>query len=87
MTASKSGQKVVVARYFASSVSSSETTGDGSDSGLISFSEYASASDLLVSWYIQKFIVPLHVEEVAPFNPKDPAQVDLSGIVNAKPRG
>ena len=67
--------------------SSSETTGDGSDSGLISFSEYASASDLLVSWYIQKFIVPLHVEEEAPFNPKDPAQVDLSGIVNAKPRG
>ncbi len=60
---------------------------EGGDTSLITFSEYADVSDLLVSWYIQEFIVPLHVEEEAPFNPKDPTQVDLSGIVNAKPQG
>ena len=50
----------------------------------ISYSRYSDVSDLLVNWYIQKFIVPLHVEEETPFNPLDPAQVDLSGLVNAK---
>ena len=54
---------------------------------LITFSEYSDVSDLLASWYVQNFIVPLHVEEELPFNPKDPSQVDLSGIVNAKAAG
>ena len=49
----------------------------------ISFSRYSNVSDLLANWYIQKFIVPLHVEEEAPFNPLDPNQVDLSGLTNA----
>lgn len=49
----------------------------------ISFSRYSNVSDLLANWYIQKFIVPLHVEEEAPFDPLDPNQVDLSGLVNA----
>ena len=51
---------------------------------LITFSEYSDVSDLLASWYIQNYIVPLHREEEAPFNPLDKTQVDLSGIVNAK---
>ena len=49
----------------------------------ISFSRYSDVSDLLANWYIQKFIVPLHIEEETPFNPLDPTQVDLSGLVNA----
>ena len=50
----------------------------------ISFSEYSSAADLLTNWYIQTYIVPQNVEEEVPFNPLDPNQVDLSGLVNAK---
>ena len=50
----------------------------------IRFSEYENAADLLVNWYIQTYIVPQHVEEERPFNPLDPSQVDLSGLVNAK---
>lgn len=49
----------------------------------ISFSRYSDVSDLLANWYIQKFIVPLHIDEETPFNPLDPTQVDLSGLVNA----
>ena len=52
---------------------------------LITFSKYSDVSDLLASWYIQNFVLPLHIEEEAPFNPKDSTQVDLTGIVNAKP--
>lgn len=50
----------------------------------IHFSLYSNAADLLTNWYVEKFVVPLHVEEEAPFNPLDPTQVDLSGLVNAK---
>ena len=50
----------------------------------ISFSEYSSAADLLTNWYIQTYIVPQNVEEEVPFNPLDPSQVDLTGLVNAK---
>ena len=52
-------------------------------SDLIVFSEYTHVSDLLTSWYIQEFIVPTLQEEEVPFNPFDPNQVDLSGLVNA----
>ena len=41
------------------------------------FSEYSGAADLLASWYITEFILPLHKEEEIPFNPLDPTQVDL----------
>lgn len=59
------------------------TTSHGEIS-LITFSEYSDVTDLLASWYVQNFIVPLHVEEEAPFDPMDKTQVDLTGIVNAK---
>lgn len=50
----------------------------------ISFSEYSNVADLLANWYVQTYIVPQHVEEETPFDPLDPTQVDLSGLVNAK---
>ena len=49
----------------------------------ISYSRYDDVSQLLANWYIQKFIVPLHVEEETPFDPLDPTQVDLTGLPNA----
>lgn len=52
---------------------------------LVEFSEYTDVSDLLTSWHIKNFVLPLHTEEELPFDPKDPTQVDLTGIVNAKP--
>lgn len=57
------------------------------------FGQYADSmedskfSDLLVVWHIQEIVLPQQIvveEEV--FDPKDPNDVDLSGIVNAKPR-
>jgi hypothetical protein len=77
------GNRKVSATVRTSSQNENLDRGDGEVS-LITFSEYSDVSDLLASWYIQNFIVPLHIEEEAPFNPKDPTQVDLSGIVNAK---
>lgn len=41
-------------------------------------------ADLLVIWHIQKYVLPLHIEDEKPFNPKDESAVDLSGIVNAR---
>lgn len=65
------------------------TSGDATteETSLITFSEYSSAADLFASWYIQEYILPLHVEEEAPFDPYDPTQVDLTGIVNAPSAG
>ncbi|MBQ6851762.1 MAG: DUF3810 family protein [Oscillospiraceae bacterium] len=42
--------------------------------------------DLLVIWHIEKYVLPLHQEEEKTFDPKDEDAVDLSGIVNAKPK-
>ena len=73
-----------------SSSTASRTTADSATStgddtvDLITFSEYSSVTDLLASWYIQNYIVPLHQQEEEPFNPLDASQVDLTGIVNAK---
>lgn len=44
----------------------------------------SSVPDLLVSWYIQEYVLPTQVEEEVIFDPKDESQVDLSGIANAK---
>ena len=52
---------------------------------IVTFSSYSDVADLLTSWHIQNFVLPEHQEEVVEFNPKDPNQVDLTGIVNAKP--
>ena len=47
------------------------------------FSSYTSITDLLASWYVQTYIAPLYEEQEEPFDPFDPTQVDISGIVNA----
>ena len=52
-------------------------------SAQIHFSEYENVSDLLVNWYVETYIVPLHLEEEVTFDPFDPTQVDLTGLVNA----
>ena len=41
--------------------------------------------DNLVLWHIETVILPLQEEEEQTFDPTDENQVDLSGIVNAKP--
>ena len=43
-------------------------------------------TDLLVIWYVQEYVLPEYEEEENPFDPKDEDAVDLSGIVNAKPK-
>ena len=64
-------------------IRAADTKATVEDDSIITFSEYASFTDLLASWYIQEYILPLHREEEAPFNPYDPSQVDISGLVNA----
>lgn len=51
-------------------------------SGLVDAQSRPTACDLLVSWYIQEFILPTQVQEESRFDPYDENQVDLSGIVN-----
>lgn len=46
---------------------------------------YGSVCDLLVSWHIQEVVLPSIAVEETPFDPYDESQVDLSGIVNARP--
>ena len=62
-------------------------TDSDSEITLISFSSYTDVADLYASWYIQQHILPR--QEVdnphKEFDPLDESQVDLSGIVNAKP--
>ncbi len=43
----------------------------------------SSVADLLVSWHLQEYVLPLMEEEEVSFDPMDESQVDLSGIVNA----
>ena len=45
--------------------------------------ERANVADMLVSWHIQEYVLPLLEEEEVIFDPLDETQVDLSGIVNA----
>ncbi len=48
------------------------------------FSEYAGVADLLASWYMDKYVIPLYEEEEEPFNPLDPAQVELTEKADGK---
>ncbi len=65
----------------AASISSavSSTGGDG-------IPTYGTVCDLLVSWHIQEIVLPAIAVEETPFDPFDENQVDLSGIVNARPK-
>ena len=53
------------------------------ESGIASYGEVA---DLLYSWYYQQEVLPNITVVEDPFDPFDETQVDLSGIVNAKPQ-
>ena len=48
--------------------------------------ESASVCDLLTAWYLQTYVTEPQQEEETRFDPYDESQVDLSGIVNAKPQ-
>ena len=48
------------------------------------FVSYGKVTDMLVSWHIQEIVLPSITVVETPFDPYDPGQVDLSGIVNAK---
>lgn len=44
--------------------------------------EQSNLVDLLVSWHIQEYVLPLEAEEVILFDPMDESQVDLTGLPN-----
>ena len=44
--------------------------------------ERSDVADLLVSWHIQEYVLPLLKEEEVKFDPLDETQVDLSGLIN-----
>jgi len=46
---------------------------------------YDDVCDLLVNWHIQQVVLPSITVEEERFDPLDESQVDLSGIVNARP--
>ena len=56
----------------------------GESAGIAS---YGQVCDLLVNWHIQQIVLPELTITVAPFDPYDETQVDLSGIVNAGGNG
>jgi hypothetical protein len=51
-----------------------------------SFKSYGQVCDMLVSWHIQEVVLPSITIEEKPFDPYDESQVDLTGIVNARPQ-
>lgn len=56
----------------------------GESAGIAS---YGKVCDLLVNWHIQQVVLPELTITIAPFDPYDETQVDLSGIVNAGGNG
>ena len=56
----------------------------GESAGIAS---YGQVCDLLVNWHIQQIVLPELTITIAPFDPYDENQVDLSGIVNAGGNG
>ena len=55
-----------------------KTSGDSAG-----INSYGQVADLLVNWHIQQVVIPELTITIAPFDPYDETQVDLSGIVNA----
>ncbi len=76
------GQQDKNAVDIASSINDSYLKTSGEAEGTAS---YSAVSDLLVSWHIQEYVLPLLADdEEDKFDPFDESQVDLSGIANAK---
>jgi len=56
----------------------------GESAGIASYGQVA---DLLVNWHIQQVVLPELTITIAPFDPYDETQVDISDIVNAGGNG
>ena len=66
---------------LADSVNDAYLKASGDEAGTAS---YTNVTNLLVSWYVQELVIPQYTEdEDDRFDPLDPSQVDLTGIVNA----
>ena len=74
-------KKNETAKEVADTVNDTYIKVNGDEQGLAS---YGAVCDLLVSWHIREYILPLQTEEETKFDPFDESQVDLSGIVNAR---
>ena len=72
------------ATEFADTVNDTYLKTSGDSAGVASYSQVC---DLLVNWHIQQVVLPELTITIAPFDPYDETQVDLSGIVNAGGNG
>ena len=72
------------ATKVADTVNDTYLKSSGESAGIASYGQVA---DLLVNWHIQQVVLPELTITIAPFDPYDETQVDLSGIVNAGGNG
>ena len=75
-----SSKKDETATTVADTVNDTYLKTSGDSAGITSYGQVA---DLLVNWHIQQVVIPELTITIAPFDPYDETQVDLSGIVNA----
>ena len=69
------------ASTLANSANDAYLKASGDEAGTAS---YTNVTNLLVSWYVQELVIPQYTEDEEDiFDPLDPNQVDLTGIVNA----
>jgi len=73
--------KKETATEIATTVNDTYIKVNGDEQGVAS---YGAVCDLLVSWHIREFVLPLEKEEEAEFDPYDETQVDISGILDAQ---
>ena len=71
-------------KFFSASGSSGSTSPTNLTPDENGFVSYGKVTDMLVCWHIQQIVLPSLTEDESPFDPYDPTQVDISGIVNAK---
>ena len=79
-----SSKKDEKATQVADTVNDTYLKTSGESAGIASYGQVA---DLLVNWHIQQIVLPELTITIAPFDPYDETQVDLSGIVNAGGNG
>ena len=79
-----STKKDETATKVADTVNDTYLKTSGESAGIASYGQVA---DLLVNWHIQQIVLPELTITIAPFDPYDENQVDLSGIVNAGGNG
>ncbi len=70
------------ASNIASAANDTYIKASGDSAGIASYDQVC---DLLVNWHIQQVVLPSITDEEQRFDPLDESQVDLSGIVNARP--